>query len=474
MNRIARYALVAGLALLIVAPSIVLAEVKLPAVIASNMVLQRNMPVPIWGTAAAGEKVTVTFAGQTKAAAAGEDGKWRVTLDKLTTNATGAAMVVKGTNVITLSDVLVGEVWVGSGQSNMQWAVRQALNPKEEIAAAKWPKIRLFYVPRKQAITPQPITASWTECSPETAGGFSAVLYYFGRHLHKELNVPMGLIATAWGGTRVEPWIPQVGLDSDPELKPIADAARNLTAKGNQQRPTVLYNGMVHALVPFAIRGAIWYQGESNMGEGMKYFTKKKALIGGWRTVWGQATGAPDGSGNFSFYLVQLAPFSRYPDGRLPYIWEAQTACLTLPNVGMSVTTDITGNLGNIHPADKQNVGKRLALWALAKDYGKKVVYSGPLYKSMTVEGKTIRLTFDNVGSGLVSSDGKELTFFTIAGADKQFVEATAKIDGKTVVVSADGVAKPAAVRFGWKKTAVPNLGNKEGLPASPFRTDKW
>ena len=480
MNRTVRYALVAGIALLIAAaPQIALAEVKLPQVIASNMVLQRNMPVPIWGTADAGEKVTVTFCGQSKSAAADAKGAWKVTLDKLKTNAKGATMVVKGSNTITLSNILVGEVWVGSGQSNMQWSLTRSANPKEEIATAKYPKIRLFLVPRRPSATPlADINAKWAECSPKTVPNFSAALYFFGRHLHKELNVPMGLIATAGGGTRVEPWIPQCGLDGEPDLKPQATDARKAASgvKGRRshQSPAMLYNGMVRGLVPFAIRGAIWYQGESNMGEGMKYFVKKRALIDGWRKVWGQTTGAPDGSGKFSFYLVQLAPFARYRDGQQPYIWEAQTACLTLPNVGMCVTTDITGNLNDIHPKDKQNVGKRLALWALAKDYGKDIVYSGPLYKSMAVEGKTIRLSFDSVGGGLVSRDGKPLSWFTIAGADKKFVKASAKIDGKTVVVSCDAVAKPAAVRFGWSKKAVPNLNNKAGLPASPFRTDKW
>ena len=478
MNRTVRYAIVAGLALLIAAPSLAVAEVKLPAVIASNMVLQRDMPVPIWGTAASGEKVTVTFAGQTKAATADESGKWIVRLDALKASAKGRTLVVQsaiGNRKSEITNVLVGEVWVGSGQSNMQWSVRGANNPKEEVAAAKWPKVRLFLVPLRQAVTPQPdVKANWTECSPKTVGNFSAVLYYFGRHLHKELNVPVGLIATSWGGTRVEPWIPPVGLASEESLKPIAEAASKLAPKGSHQRPTVLYNAMIHPLVPFAIRGAIWYQGESNMAEGMKYFYKKRALINGWRKVWGQTTGAPDGGGNFSFNFVQLAPFTYGNNGKLPYLWEAQTACLTIPNVGMSVTTDITGNLRDIHPRDKQNVGKRLALWALAKDYGRKIVYSGPLYKSMVIEGKTIRLTFDSVGGGLVSRDGKALSWFTIAGEDKKFVAATAKIDGKTVVVSCDAVARPAAVRFGWKNTAVPNLSNKEGLPASPFRTDKW
>ena len=482
MNRNTRWtAAAAAVVLVALAGSASLAEVRLPHVIASNMVLQRGMGVPIWGWADAGEKVGVSFAGQTKTATADAKGNWRVTLDKLATSAKPATMVIKGSNTVTLGNILVGEVWVGSGQSNMQWSVRGANNAAEEIAAAKYPNIRLFLVPRKQATTPQTdINAQWAECSPKSAGNFSAALYYFGRTLHKRLDVPMGLIATAWGGTRVEPWIPLAGYESVPSLKSLADKARALQGakgRGNHQRPTVLYNAMVSPLVPFAIRGAIWYQGESNVfsNDGMQYFEKKKGLIGGWRKMWGQSAGAPDGSGNFSFYSVQLAPFSRYRPGTLPLVWEAQTACLTIPNNGMIVTTDITGNINDIHPRDKQNVGKRLALWALAKDYGKKaVVFSGPLYKSMAVAGSAIRLSFDHVGGGLVSRDAKALSWFTIAGKDKKFVQAVAKIDGKTVVVSSDQVAKPAAVRFGWDRRAVGNLGNKEGLPASPFRTDKW
>jgi len=482
MNRTTGWILAAAAGLLCVAgPSAVTADVRLPNVIASNMVLQRGMPVPIWGWADANEQVTVTFGSQSKTATAGADGAWRVTLDKLTAGAAPARMVLKGKNTVTLENILVGEVWVGSGQSNMAWSVRASHNAKEEIAAAKYPKIRLFLVPPKQAPTPQTdLNARWVECSPKSVPSFSAALYYFGRTLHKELDVPMGLIATSWGGTPIEPWIPLAGLESVSSLSSLASKARAQTGtggRGGHRRPTVLYNAMVDPLVPFAIRGAVWYQGESNAfsNDGMKYFEKKKGLIGGWRKMWAQTAGAPDGSGNFSFYFVQLAPWSRYKPTHLPALWEAQRACLTIPNTGMVVTTDITGNLNDIHPRDKQNVGKRLALWALAKDYGKKdLVYSGPLYKSMAVEGSTIRLSFDHVGSGLVSRDGKPLSWFTIARSNKKFVEATAKIDGNTVVVSIPEISKPKAVRFAWDRRALPNLSNKEGLPASPFRTDTW
>jgi sialate O-acetylesterase len=233
--------------------------------------------------------------------------------------------------------------------------------------------------------------------------------------------------------------------------------------------PIILYNGMIHPIVPFAIRGALWYQGEGNRGDNMLYFEKMKALIGGWRSVWGE--------GDFPFYFVQLAPF-RYGDGNLtalPLIWEAQTASLSIPNTGMAVTTDLVDNIADIHPRLKAQVARRLALLALAKTYGKSdLVYMGPVYKSMAVEGSKVRLSFDHVGGGLASRDGKPLTFFEIAGADKKFVKAQAAIDGDAVVVSSDEVKEPVAVRFAWHQEAMPNLQNKEGLPASPFRTDRW
>ena len=493
------------------------AEVTLPHVIGSNMVLQRNMQAPIWGWAAPGEEVTITLSAEaegvepisTTTAVADAEGNWQV---KLPAMAAGGpyTLRIKGSNTLELTNVLFGEVWVCSGQSNMQWSVNASKDNEAEIAAAMYPKIRLFYIPRvPSGLLQKDVAADWYETTPETISNFSAVAYYFGRKLYKNLDVPIGLINTSWGGTRIEPWTPPVGLAGVPALaainKEVEDIQTNYRAQlpekmdaieawiaetrkaletdvqlrqmpnnthplAHQQRPTALYNGMVHPIVPYAIRGALWYQGESNLRDGMLYHEKMKALINGWREVWGQ--------GDFPFYFVQLAPFNY--GGRnaspffLPQIWEAQTTTLALPNTGMAVTTDI-GNLRDIHPRNKQDVGRRLALWALAKDYGRDdVTYSGPLYKSMAVEGDTIRLTFNHIGSGLTSRDEEPLTWFQIAGEDKEFVEAKATIDGDTVIVSSDAIANPVAVRFGWHQSAEPNFMNKEELPASPFRTDSW
>ena len=482
------------------------ADVRLPHVIGDNMVLQRGMPVPIWGWAEPGEKVTVKVAGQEKSAAACDEGMWRVTLDAI--QGGGAVeMTVAGKNTITVKNILIGEVWLCSGQSNMQFGVGGSKSAKQAIPSAKFPKIRLFDVPRVPSISPQTdCKATWRECSPATVPGFTAVGFFFGRKLHKDLDVPIGLIGSSWGGTLIEPWTPPSGFAAVKSLEGIAKgiekrdqdyrksligavdamdawvkSARKAIAAGknpphppampgqrriNHQSPTALYNGMIHPVVPFAIRGAIWYQGESNMGQGMVYHEKMKALIAGWRKVFGHE--------DLSFYFVQLAPYARYGNGALPRIWEAQTATLAIPGTGMAVITDV-GNTKDIHPRNKVDVGERLALWALAKNYGKTdLVYSGPLYKSMSVEDGKVRIKFDHVGGGLVSRDGKDLTHFQIAGADKKFLPAKAVIDGKDVVVSCDAVKKPVAVRFGFHKTAEPNLMNKEKLPASPFRTDRW
>lgn len=504
--------------LLLFAQPFVYAEVTLPHVIGSNMVMQRDMQVPIWGWASAGEEVTITLSAEAEGAVstttvvADAEGNWQI---KLPPTAAGGpyTLRVEGNNTLELTNVLFGEVWVCSGQSNMQWPVSASKDSETEIAAAMYPKIRLFYVPRRSAGLPrQDVTANWQETTPETIANFSAVAYYFGRKLYKNLDVPIGLINTSWGGTRIEPWTPPVGFAGVPTLASIyeevqkvqetyraqlpekmrtietwiAETRKALKTGGrltempdnthplrNHTRPTGIYNSMVYPLVPYAIRGTIWYQGESNLRDGMRYQKKMKALIQGWREVWGQ--------GDFPFYFVQLAPFDY--SGRfnyrgreagqffLPRIWEAQAATLALPNTGMAVTTDI-GNLTDIHPRNKQEVGRRLALWALAKDYSRDdVTPSGPLYTSMAVEGNTIRLTFDHIGSGLTSRDGEPLTWFEIAGEDKQFVEAEATIEGDTVVVSSETVTEPVAVRFGWHQSAEPNFVNKEGLPASPFRT---
>ncbi len=500
-----RFGLLTALLCLAVVPAA--ADVTLPHVLGSNMVVQRDVPVPVWGWAEPGEAITVTLGESEVAATADADGRWTVALPAM--QAGGPHQVtVRGKNTIELTNVLVGEVWFCSGQSNMAWALATTKNARDEIAAADYPNVRLFHVPRQTSGLPShDVKASWQPCTPDTVPKFSAVAYFFGRELHTQLDVPVGLINASWGGTRIGPWTPPAGFASVPKLQHLTEkieqatpnhhkavahaleaieawlpSAKEALAAGEPVEPppawpkhplegpwspTGLYNGMVHPIVPFAIRGAIWYQGEANLGDTMMYHEKMKALINGWRKTWNQ--------GDFPFYFVQLAPYN-YGDGplRLPMIWEAQTATLALPNTGMAVTTDI-GTVRNIHPPNKQDVGKRLALWALAKTYGQSsLIYSGPLHKSMTVEDNKARISFDHVGSGLASRDDKPLTWFEIAAEDKKFVEAQAAIDGDTVLVWSDEVAVPVAVRFGWNQVAQPNLMNKEGLPASPFRTDQW
>ncbi len=462
------------------------ADVKLPNVFGDHMVLQRDAELPVWGWADSGEQVTVSLGDATATTTADDRGQWAVALPKMPAGGPHV-LKVSGSNAIELSDILIGEVWVCSGQSNMEWSVTRSNNPQEEIAAAKWPKIRLFHIPRKAAGTPQDdVDAQWKACSPESIPNFSAVGYFFGRELHRELDVPVGLIESAWGGTRIEPWTPVPGFRSVPELAETGDAV--IRTRIEQQRkvgeslktgkkppqhplanrgaPTGLYNGMIHPIVPFAIRGATWYQGEANRRDRGQFEQKMHALINGWREVWGQ--------GDFPFLFTQLAPYNYGEDTTmLPEVWEAQEKVLTLANAGMAVTVDI-GNPKDIHPRNKQDVGKRLALWALAKTYGRNELrYSGPLYRSMTVDGSQVRIQFNHAGSGLASRDSKPLSWFEIAGTDGGFVPATARIDGNAVVVSSEKVTKPARVRFAWNQIAEPNLMNKEGLPAAPFRTDR-
>ncbi|HOA72696.1 MAG TPA: sialate O-acetylesterase [Phycisphaerae bacterium] len=502
---------------LLAAPAAVWAMAPaLPRVFSDNMVLQRERPIPIWGRAGAGEEITITLGDVTVTTKADAAGHWMAQLPAMPAGGPHT-LVVKGQNPVTFKNVMIGEVWVCSGQSNMAWTLSRAQDAEKEIAAANHPNLRLFTVRLKTS--PLPLKdvegGPWQVCTPQTARDFSAVAYFYGRELQEKLNVPIGLINTSWGGTAIEPWTPPVGfaampavaqyydqieqadreyiealtqyvqkraewvksakdvkLDADDKVDPAPTVPEHALANNNGL-PSVIYNAMVDPLVPYAIAGAIWYQGETNCGrnDGPLYHEKMKALIQGWRTVWDQ--------GEFPFYYVQLAPWEYgaknpgSPD-RLPLIWEAQTATLSFPNTGMAVITDV-GNTKDIHPRNKQAVGRRLALWALAKTYGiKDLVYSGPLYKSMKIEGDKIRLSFDHVGSGLASRDGKPLTWFQIAGADKRFVDAQAIIDGDTVVVSSDQVKEPVAVRFGWNELAEPNLMNREGLPASPFRTDRW
>jgi sialate O-acetylesterase len=450
------------------------AETKLPSILGSHMVLQQGEKCPIWGWDEAGTGVTVSFADQTHTTKAGKDGRWQVSLNAMKVNAKGAALTIKGSSTVKLEDVLVGEVWLCSGQSNMEWRVVQSANSKEEIANANHPLIRHIKIPHKLSPKPQDNVPSsgWQPCTPKVVANFTAVGYYFGRHLHEKLNVPIGLIGSNWGGTRIEPWTPPVGFKSVPALKKdFADKLEQFaSANPGRGTPSHMYNAMIHPLLPYTIKGALWYQGESNNGEGMLYHEKMKALIAGWRSVWNNP--------ELPFYYVQLAPF-RYGsdnDPRLPGIWQAQLETLKVPHTGMAVTTDIT-TLRNIHPPNKQDVGKRLALWALTKDYGKKLKgqYSGPIFSKMDhAEGKeslTVHFQKDSTG-GLTTNDKKPVSHFEIAGKDGKWHPAKATIVyGDHLIVKSDAVKSPVHVRFGWHQMAEPNLVNGAGLPASPFST---
>lgn len=443
--------------------------VRLPALISDNMVLQQGRPAPIWGWADIGEMVTVRLGEQQYTVKAGDNGRWQVVLKKLKPGKI-LEMSVKGSsgNTITVKNILVGEVWICSGQSNMHWTFSKGhgvLNNETELANANYNDIRMFTVAKGGAPEPAEDTKGvWLTINRENLlvggeNGASVLAYFFGRELFHKLNVPVGLINTSVGGTPAEKWTRRQVLEDNPILK-------SLSGKGDA---STLYNAMIAPLIPYAIRGAIWYQGESNLDRAYQYRTLFPAMIANWRSDWKQ--------GDFPFGFVQIAPY-RYkgqnPEN-YPELCEAQTMTLKRsPNTGMAVTADI-GDVTNIHPKNKQEVGRRLALWAMAKVYGeKKLVYSGPIYKSMKIKGKQIVLNFDDCGSGLKSGDGKPLVEFTIAGADKLFVPAKAEIIGKTIVVSSDKVANPVAVRYAWHDDAQPNLANKEGLPASSFRTDSW
>jgi len=461
------------LGLLLNSSSWVSAELRLGAPFSDHMVVQQNRPITVWGWDDVDTMVTVTMGEHTATAKADADGKWSARLPGRAASHDPASISIAGSTETTLNDVLVGEVWLCSGQSNMEWTVSSSNNPEDEIAAANHPLIRHIKVKHVPSATPQSdvSTDGWQVCSSDTVAAFTAVGYFFGRHLQSNLDVPIGLIGSNWGGTRIEPWTPPAGFQRVAALGDIANdlgSYPEVNADGtvNHQSALALYNGMIHPLLPFAIRGAIWYQGESNNGEGMLYYEKMRALITGWREVWNDPT--------MPFYFVQLAPYRyRQPD-QLPGIWEAQSAVLEVAGTGMAVTTDI-GNVADIHPRNKQEVGRRLGLWALTKTYGHDVgSYMGPIYQSMRIEGDRIRLFFDHADEGLVSRDGESLSWFTVAGFDREFVEAEALIDGNTVVVSSDQLSEPLAVRFGWHEEAEPNLANRVGLPAAPFRTHGW
>lgn len=425
------------------------AEVKLPAIFSDHMVLQREAPLHIWGTASPGERVTVKFGTASYFAIAEQDGKWLVGLPAFKADGGNKhTMTISGKNEIVLKDILIGDVWIGSGQSNMEWPLKGTEQGQEFIKGANHPNIRLFHIPKVKANAPAfNVKATWKECTPKNIPNFSAVLYHFGKEINEDIDVPVGLINSSWGGSPIEPWI-------------VSDT--------NSGR---MYNGMIAPITRFAVRGTLWYQGETNVIQknGLAYGEKMKSLIEGWRSAFENK--------DMPFYFVQIAPWAnpRYDTGQLPALWEAQCATLKIPNTGMAITTDIVHDINDIHPRNKHDVGNRLASWALAKHYGKKdVVYSGPLFKSQRIEGDQIRLNFAHTDQGLKTRDGQPLNEFQIAAADENFVPAKASIDGKTIVVRAAGIQKPKYVRFGWHRAANPNLINSAGLPASPFQTKNW
>jgi len=443
-----------------------MAKVAVNPVFSDNAVLQRDIKIPVWGIANDGEKVTVKFNGQEVSTTA-KGGNWRVDLAPV--KAGGPfELTIAGENTITLKNILVGEVWIASGQSNMQWSVKQSDKPEETVAASANPQIRLLTVTRRATPLPQtdiPADNKWVECGPSTVGEFSAVAYHFGADLAKHLKVPIGLISTNYGGTPAEAWTSKEAIAADPTLK----AYHGVAANDKPNSPSGLYNAMINPLIPYGIRGAIWYQGESNAARAYEYRTLFTTMIKDWRARWGE--------GDFPFLLVQLAPFTAIKpepgDSDWAELREAQyLATKTLPNVGMAVITDL-GDEKDIHPKWKQPVGHRLALAARAMVHGEDVEHCGPVLASKTIEGDKVVLTFDHAKGGLTAKNGA-LTGFTVAGEDRKFVRAMAEIDGNKIIVSSPDVPKPVAVRYGWANFPVVNLFNKADLPATPFRTDEF
>jgi len=488
------------------------ADVRMPAIFSDHVVLQRNQADPVWGWADAGEDVTVVLGDEKKTTKADAQGRWRVTLDPMPAGGPHQ-IVVEGKNRIAVQDVLFGEVWLCSGQSNMQFALNSGKDADLEKMTAKYPNIRLITVPRVGTQEPrEDFKGQWQLCSPETVGGFSAVGYLFGRQLYQTLDVPIGLINNSWGGSSCEAWIRRDLLEKDPIYQPLLErwaqtektfdpekaqanyqkqldawkekakiarqagkpVPRRPRAPGNplvgQHRPANLYNGVLKPLIGYGIRGAIWYQGESNASRAYQYRKMFPLMITSWRDEWKQ--------GDFPFFWVQLADFRNEVAEPQESDWaelrEAQTMALSLPNTGQAVIIDI-GQADNIHPKNKQDVGKRLARWALGTVYGIDLVYRSPEYKSMERKGNKIEITFQYVDQGLQTFDVKEVRGFTIAGADKKFVNAQARIVGKDKVeVWSDAVPDPVAVRYAWADNPVCNLYNRTLLPVTPLRTDDW
>jgi len=504
------------------------ADVRLHNVFGDHMVLQRNQPIPVWGWATPGEKVSVTFGDHTASATTNAQGYWKVTLEAMKADTTPRELIAKGNNTVKVVDIVIGDVWLCSGQSNMAFGMG-ACRAEEDIKNTDLPMVRYrayfeCFAAKPNADLP---AGNWHRIHPSTSASCSGVGFYFGRKIFKETGVPIGLLESTVGGTEIECWMPPESFRDCPKCSSIGKQLEEAVAQYKEKLPTAveameqwigpakkalaegreipqppriplhpnvdrggrwvriqsLYNGMIHPLLKFPIKGAIWYQGENNGREGDQYIDKKRAMIDSWRKLWGH---------EFPFYFVQLAAWrepSDDPSGSeegFQMLRDAQRKCLAIPKTGMAVSIDV-GEVVSIHPKNKLDVGERLALWALAKDYGKTdLVHSGPLYRNAAVEDGKIRISFDHVGGGLmvgrkegrkptVEDAGGKLKRFAIAGEDKKWVWADAVIDGDTVVVSSPQVPKPVAVRYAFSMNPQGcNLYNKEGLPASPFRTDEW
>jgi len=476
------------------------ATIVLPDLISDNMVLQQNIPIHIWGRATIGEKVTVSLLAQSKTAVTDVNGRWQLWLDPVTSK-TVTKMTVSGTNSITVSNILIGEVWFASGQSNMEWDVSQSNNAEEEIANASYPEIRIFDATRSFSDTLKTeIKGRWVVCTPETIKNITAAGYFFARGIHKQLKVPIGLIEASWGATRCEAWTPAEVQKADSRLnfwqtkwnnyvlslptlkeeyknkmaaweKEVEEAKANGKSLPrrpeepqslNKTKPSVIYNGVVAPISNYTIRGVIWYQGENNayQGEAFPYRYLFPTMIKSWRKAWNQ--------GDFPFIFVQLSTLDKHP--YWPVLRESQTEALKLPNTGMAVTYDI-GDPTNAHYKNKQDVGRRLELIARKLVYGENIEASGPVFQQLKIQGNSIRIWFDH-NKGLKPSTGSVLTGFEIAGKDGKLYPATALVEGETIVLTNPAVTKPLIARYAFKDAIVANLVNQSGLPALPFRTD--